>query len=393
VEQIRTFAEPILAAIADRSPDYEDDFSDPGSGWPIGSTADGDEWGYENDACFISATYLPQGKCCIGVGSDTVPLFSDFVLELDAQFVSGEWGHWGVIFRDLGGIAESPDHYAVGFWPDGHFRVWKDIDLNHIALLETAESPVAFEQGYEMNHLTIIAQGPQIAFYVNREPLWFIYDESVSRGRITLNVENLQSTSPLRVHFDNLRVWEISELSKPSAEAMPTPRPALREATHVHTLLGHTSLVESVAWSPDGTILASGGGVDDNTVILWDTRTGERLRTLEGHIGEVDVVEWSPDGTILASGSSDSSVILWDIETGETRRTLVGHTSVVDDLAFSPDGKMLATGDVGGLVIMWNIETGERLRTLVGHTDEVQGVGCPDRRAIAYPGRTYRLGA
>ena len=72
-----------------------------------------------------------------------------------------------------------------------------------------------FKRGLETNHLQIIAQGPQIAVYVNGEPSWFVYDESLSTGRINLRVYKgmTDSDTPLRVHFDNLKVWDISDLS------------------------------------------------------------------------------------------------------------------------------------------------------------------------------------
>lgn len=214
-DQARAFAEPILAAIAGRPSTWSEDFSDSGSGWPVGSTADGDEWGYEDDAYFISATYLPQGECCIGASSDRAPSFSDFILEVDARFVSGEWGFWSVFFRDSQGTLEQPvsASYGVMFSRDGAFNLHKNVGGVHINLVGHFPHAPTFERGFETNHLTIVAQGPQIAVYVNGEPLWFVYDESSSRGMISMGVENETENTTLRVHFDNLKVWDISDLS------------------------------------------------------------------------------------------------------------------------------------------------------------------------------------
>ena len=71
------------------------------------------------------------------------------------------------------------------------------------------------------------------------------------------------------------------------------------------------SAVESVAFSPDGTTLASGSS--DETVRLWDVASGAQLATLEGHTDGVESLSFSPDGTTLASGSSDETILLWDV--------------------------------------------------------------------------------
>jgi len=108
-------------------------------------------------------------------------------------------------------------------------------------------------------------------------------------------------------------------------------------------LSGHTNFSFSVAFSPDGKTLASGG--DDYTIILWDVETRQPIgKPLKGHTRNVTSVSFSPDGKTLASGSSDNTVILWDVETGQPiGQPLKGHTDQVNSVAFSPDGKMLAS--------------------------------------------------
>ncbi|MCP4424913.1 MAG: protein kinase [Chloroflexi bacterium] len=219
VEQARAFAEPILAAIAGHPPDYADDFNAPGSGWSSGSLTDGSKWGYEDGAYVITAPYLPQGGCCVRGYSDTMPYFSDFVLELDAQFISDEYGAWSVLFRDQHGT-EPQGHYGFGLLTDGAFRVWANINRTHVGDLQEADSLTpAFKPGYENNHLTIVAIGPEFAFYLNGEPLWFIHDESLSEGRFSLAVENWVKDSSLQAQFDNLEIWDISGLAVEDGQA------------------------------------------------------------------------------------------------------------------------------------------------------------------------------
>ena len=102
--------------------------------------------------------------------------------------------------------------------------------------------------------------------------------------------------------------------------------------------------MRSVAFSPDGTRLASGSF--DNSVRLWDVVTGNEIRRFEGHTDWVLSVAFSPDATRLASGSYDRTVRLWDVATGDEVRRFEGHTEVVYSVAFSPDGTRLASGSI-----------------------------------------------
>ena len=143
----------------------------------------------------------------------------------------------------------------------------------------------------------------------------------------------------------------------------------------------HTSWVDSVSFSPDGTTIASGSG--DNTVRLWDAATSTALRTLTGHTGSVESVVFSLDGTTLASGSDDNTVRLWDAATRTLKRTLQ-HTDRVKSVVFSPDGTTLASGSGDETVRLWDAATGTSLRTLTGHTDWVYSVAfSPDGTTLA----------
>jgi len=109
----------------------------------------------------------------------------------------------------------------------------------------------------------------------------------------------------------------------------------------LQTFKGHSSLVRSVAFSPDDKQVVSGSG--DGTVRLWDAVTGALLQTFEGHTSGVNSVAFSPDGKLVVSGLGDRTVRLWDIAIGAALQTFEGHSSSVNSVASSPDGKLLPT--------------------------------------------------
>lgn len=154
--------------------------------------------------------------------------------------------------------------------------------------------------------------------------------------------------------------------------------------------------VKSVAFSPNGQILAS-GSITSKVIRLWNVQTGEMIRTLQGHDGISNRIAFSPNGQILASASSDKTIKLWDMQTGKALRTIqLGDSS--QSLSFSPDGKLLAAPgyfDKSGTTIrIWNVETGSPVRTFPRPDSNVKSVAfSPDGKmlAAAYANKTIKL--
>src|SRR5262249_38825432 len=136
------------------------------------------------------------------------------------------------------------------------------------------------------------------------------------------------------------------------------------------SLKGHTARVNSVAFSRDGRVLASGSAEYDprtkkiwGEVKVWDVVSGQAKFVLKGHTSIVMSVAFSPDGKLLASASGDRAgrigeIKLWEVATGQEKATLKGHSGDVLSVTFSPDGKRIASGSVDGTIRLWDVATG-----------------------------------
>ncbi|KAJ3886105.1 quinon protein alcohol dehydrogenase-like superfamily [Lentinula edodes] len=151
-------------------------------------------------------------------------------------------------------------------------------------------------------------------------------------------------------------------------------------------LQGHDDLVSSVAFSPDGTRIVIVSGSHDRTLRIWDARTGTQIGVpLLGHNSWVNSVAFSPDGTRIVSGSHDDTLRIWDARTGaQIGVPLLGHHNGVSSVAFSPDGTRIVSGGDSRTLRIWDARTGTQIGVpLWGHNNWVSSVAfSPDGTRI-----------
>jgi WD40 repeat protein len=180
----------------------------------------------------------------------------------------------------------------------------------------------------------------------------------------------------------------VEVLAEPPGEEGKTPSLS-------RVLEGHADVVQSLAFSPDGTRLASG---EFRVVRVWGTAEWDLRWTLGPHADRVLALAFSPDGKRLAAGgglpSESGEVKLWDLETGRLLWSAAPHSDTVLALDFAPDGAAIFTGGADRVSYLLEAQGGTALRRLEGHTHHVLAVAmAPDGKRVATAGadRAVRL--
>jgi len=154
-------------------------------------------------------------------------------------------------------------------------------------------------------------------------------------------------------------------------------------------LTGHSGPLSSIAFSPNGQFLASGG--EDQVVKVWNVQTKSEVRSFRAHTDWVTSVGFSPDGESIVSASVDQSVLLWRFIADETD-VATGHVRKVNLVAMSGNGERIASAGEDRTVRVWNATTGQELRVLTGHSGAITAVAIsPDGKRVATAAQDLKI--
>jgi WD40 repeat protein/tRNA A-37 threonylcarbamoyl transferase component Bud32 len=353
--------------------------------------------------------FSPDGRLLASVSRDTSVRIWDWMDGREIRTIYGHQGFvWGVAFsRDGRRLASAGDDRTVKLWetatgkeamtlrghrgavravafsPDG----WRLASADQEGILKvwdattTQESASVHIDGQTCQRVAFSPDGTSLAAAGGR--VLMVWDLVGRRGPLTLRghtqiVQGLafsvnqgwlasvssSDTDPAgRVQAGELIVWDVA-----------TGRQRLRFG-------GTAGLAQSVAFSPDGRRLATGG--QDQVVRLWDAATGGEIRTLARLTDPVPDVVFSRDGHQVAA-CSGPTVRVWDALSGREVLVLKGHSALIQRLAFSPDGRWIATGGNDHTARVWDVATGREVHNLGAHQYPVLGVAfSPDSRRLA----------
>jgi WD40 repeat protein len=209
-----------------------------------------------------------------------------------------------------------------------------------------------------------------------------------STGSYSPSANGGQATSAARRNC-----WMIARSAGAAGNGITSTGYATRNWPRSEVTLTKSS---QVAYSPDGNRIAFGAA--DETVKVWDASTHKRVHDLRGHTGWVRSVAFSPNGKLLAScsgtfglftaGKTSSQVKVWDADTGKELRTLNEHSGPLAALAFHPDSRRLGVAAEDGTIILWDAQSGERLFSLKETHASASAVAfAPDGRRLAAAGQ------
>ncbi len=284
--------------------------------------------------------------------------------------------------------------------PQNQIKIWEVTSGHELQTLALSSSPNGVGFSSDSRVLATIGTQGEVALW-NVATGARLRDLTTSpMGGMTGNMGSLPSPGSLP---------NLGNIRSGSMPAMPNVADINAMITNVLGTMTAGTMgrsVTSVAFSPDGRTLAT-GGVESRSnldlasmasassqkkskgnkppnsqdlmkdlkveaigqVLFWDTTTGQQFGAIKGHGKGVTAVVFSRDGKLLASSSTDHTIKIWDVASKRELRTLVGHTANIESMDFSPDGRLVASASDEGSTFLWDTNTGEHILTLISLDD------------------------
>ncbi|MGH8906520.1 MAG: cytochrome D1 domain-containing protein [Egibacteraceae bacterium] len=271
---------------------------------------------------------------------------------------------WESLARDRGALYRGVRLATAREWAQSHETRLNDLEREFLTASSNAERDelaAARRRSRLLSALSAVLAILLIVAVQQRQSARQQRDLATSR-QLAAQAEGATSSDPQLATLLSVAAFDVADTAEAHSSLL-NQRQRLQGVERF--LSGHTDPVGDVLFSPDGRLLATGGG--EGAVILWDAAQRTRLDTLTGHTDRVSSVAFSPDGRVLATGGGNGEVLLWDVAQRTQLDTLTGHTSVVVSIAFSPDGRTLAAAGADGTVIIWDMaRTAPALTVRVG---------------------------
>jgi WD40 repeat protein len=245
---------------------------------------------------------------------------------------------------DVNEVAFSPDGQQIASCSDGELKIWSVSDGRSLQDLSDSSETIGDFQTLQFSpNGKLLAVGGAVG---DDQAAVGIWNPSTGKLLKTITIPTNSPSAPIR------------KRSRAHALAMPG---------------GPSVVVHSVAFSPDGKLLVSGD--ENGNVILWNVKTGRRVRMMKEHDSTVNSVAFNHKGTRIASGSFDQTVKIWEVSSGRALRTLKPHQDHVTSVRFSPDDQTIMSGSLDRGVRFWNVTDGKQLALLEDHESAVTFVG------------------